>query len=300
MIEIKQDEVNTYISKYNNKETVRKYQRNFKQFIGVYNDEQALIDKINDVMTKEGAVWFIRIMMAYLRDHMNVEHDVFKKVVGVNLKQKKVVSKELSERDELIEKLEKIEDTNDKLVLQLFLEEDVLRSDVFLMKYRNITDKDTHIYKDGKFEISKLLKVNKQITVDYLKTETIELIEENIKNNNNGDYIIKMPWKTYNGRLKNGSEFLSNLSNKYFGKKIGINEYRKIDINNHEEIIKHLAHDEKTELRIQKAIRNAHTYQTQQTNYRQTKPSNLEDDVKYILNKHNMNMDELTEFIAKL
>jgi integrase len=167
--------------------------------------------------------------------------------------------------EECMEKLDGITDIRAKLILSLYLNLDyVLRSDMFLMKFRNYTEND-HYYLDGVFHIKKSVKRKLSYEIP-LPLEIDELLKEVISQNTS-DYIFDMDTFDDKNRSINATKTLNSLTKKYFEVKLGINDMRKIAVSHMEEEIRTLPAKEQAEKRKEKAQQMGHSVSTQQEYY---------------------------------
>jgi len=112
----------------------------------------------------------------------------------------------------------------DRLILKIYTETNCLRNDYYTLKIRNYNSEEDNYYKDDKFVFNTLKKNNRKLTVnvEHLK----EYIEKLIEKNKQCDYLFhNKQYKQYSEKYF--SNHIISLSQKVFGKKIGINHYRK-------------------------------------------------------------------------
>lgn len=180
--------------------------------------------------------------------------------------QKKPITNDIT-LEELVAELDTIENTNEKLVLSLYLLYPSLRSDILFVKFRNFDESAEPFYSNGViyFPVLKKVKRNKVIVIN-LDNSTIKLIKENITNSNeDNDYIIRMT--TDRDNSKRVTEFLQRISYKNFKVRLSINDFRKLHIDKNERNIQKLSRKEQGRSRIELSRKMGHSLLSQQMSY---------------------------------
>lgn len=180
------------------------------------------------------------------------------------------------------------QDVSAKLLLDLFLHYPPLRSDMFMVKFRNYEKTDPHLEND-KIVIGECIKSKMKIPDIHLNGKTIDLLGKLLPVIK-GDYIIEMSVRE-DRRIGYGdpSSLLAEASSKYLGERMTINDFRKTAVDRVETETKFLTPRERLKKFMDLSKNMGHSYSTQQFHY------NINEE-ELVFKKGKVNLDKDKEY----
>lgn len=130
--------------------------------------------------------------------------------------------------DDYLDKIGEITNSKDKLLFTMYVKYPPRRSDYFSIKVRNVDkSKDNYFdFKKKRFVFNSLVKVNKNDAYTEVDVETSNLVKE-VMDSHDKDYLfVDKTGNEYNNKAF--SNYIKRNSEKYFGKKLTINDFRRL------------------------------------------------------------------------